>query len=161
MPTGVEPGCLLAGGVFLLGIVIVVTVLAVRMGGGGGVDIGSVQDYEPGSVVYFASDGLFVVRLRDGSLIVLSDLDPHNPPGRRSCRVTFRPDLAEGAERGRFFEACTGATYDVAGRGLGGDGLDLRRIEPEERDDGELHVNPGDVSGRAPGWRQRVGGTDA
>lgn len=135
-------------------------ILAVRMGGGGSVDLGLVQDYEPGSVVYFASDGLFVVRLGNGSLLVLSDLDPHNPPGRRSCRVTFRPDLAEGAERGRFFDACTGATYDVAGRGLGGDGLDLRRIEPEERDDGELRVNPGDVSGRAPVGRERVGDTD-
>ncbi len=139
----------------------VVAVLAVRMGGGGSVDLGSVEDYEPGSVVYFASDGLFVVRPGDGPLLILSDLDPHNPPGRRSCRVTFRPDLAVGAERGRFFDACTGATYDVAGRGLGGDGLDLRRIEPEERDDGELRVRPGDVSGRAPGWRERVGGADA
>lgn len=136
-------------------------VLAVRMGGGGSVDLGSVQDYEPGSVVYFASDGLFVVRLRDGSLLILSDLDPHNPPGRRSCRVTFRPDLAVGVERGRFFDTCTGATYDVAGRGLGGDGLDLRRIEPEERDDGELRVSPRDLSGRAPERRQRVGETDA
>ncbi len=138
----------------------VVAVLAVRMGGGGSVDLGSIEDYEPGSVVYFASDRLFVVRLRVGVLLILSDLDPHNPPGRRSCRVTFRPDLAVGSERGRFFEACTGATYDVAGRGLGGDGLDLRRIEPEERDDGELRVQPGDVSRRAPGWRERVGDAD-
>ena len=156
-----EPGCLLAGGAFLLGIIIVVVVLAVRMGGGGSVNLGLVEDYESGSVVYFASDGLFVVGLQDGSLLILSDLDPHNPPGRRSCRVTFRPDLAVGAEGGRFFDACTGATYDVAGRGLGGDGLDLRRIEPEERDDGELRVRPGDASGRAPGRRERVRGADA
>ena len=151
----------MAGGAFLLGIVVVVAVLAVRMGGGGSVDLGSIEEYEPGSVVYFASDGLFVVRLRDGSLLILSDLDPHNPPRRRSCRVTFRPDLAVAAGRGRFFDACTGATYDVAGRGLSGDGLDLRRIELEERDDGELRVRPGDVSGRAPGRRDRVGGADA
>lgn len=164
-PAKVRPGCLLAGAMLVLGAVAVLAYLAVSGGGGGRIDLGRVTDYAPGSVVYRSTDGLFVVRLADEGLIALSDLDPHNPPGRRSCRVTFRPDLGgpdlggttpmdgvagrsgDGtAERegtgGRFFDACTGAVYDLAGRGLNGDGLDLRRLPLIPGDEGRLLVEP-------------------
>jgi len=83
---------------------------------------------------------LFVVRLPDGAVVALADVDPHNPPGRTSCRVTFRPDLATSGELGRFFDACSGASYDIAGRARSGDGLDLRRIPIEQSKDGRLRV---------------------
>ena len=142
-PEGVATGCLLGGGFFLLGVVAVIALLAILMREDGRVDIGIAGDYTVEAPVYFASDHLFVVRLEDGSVIALSDLDPHNPPGRRSCRVTFRPDLGASEEPGRFFDACTGATYDVAGQALGGDDLDLIQLEVESND-GRLSVRPGE-----------------
>ena len=142
-PEGLATGCLVGGGFFLLGVVAVIAILAIQMREDGRVDIGMAGDYTVESPVYFASDHLFVVRLEDGSVIALSDLDPHNPPGRRSCRVTFRPDLGADEGPGRFFDACTGATYDVAGQALGGDDLDLIQLEVES-DDGRLSVRPGE-----------------
>ena len=110
------------------------------MSSGGAADLGAVEDYERGSVVYFATDGLFVVRLESGAIAVLSDIDPHNPVGSDDCRVTFRPDLGEGSERGRFFDVCTGSLYDMQGRALSGDGRDLEALDFEQRDDGTLHL---------------------
>ena len=142
-PEGVATGCLLGGGLFLLGAVAVIALLALTMREDGRVDIGTAGAYVAGTPVYFASDHLFVVRLEDGSVIALSDLDPHNPPGRRSCRVTFRPDLGEDEEPGRFFDACTGAMYGITGRAVQGDDLDLQQLEVES-DDERLSVRPGE-----------------
>ena len=138
---------LIAGAILAAATVILMT------RGDGSIDLGLVTDYEPGAVVYRSSDRFFVVRLTDGSMIALSDLDPHNPPGRTSCRVTFRPDLAPGAvgsgeegageASGRFFDACSGSMYDISGRGLAGDGLDLSRLTLRERD-GRLSAKPAD-----------------
>ena len=147
-PTGVKPGCLVAGGLFLagaLGAIVVVALLPLL--DDGRIDLGRVDDYPPGSVVYRATDGFYVVRAADGELVALSDLDPHNAPAWRGCRVTFRPDLAPAAatggvpEMGVFFDACTGSMYDILGRGLSGDGLDLRRIRIERSGD-SLSVSP-------------------
>lgn len=144
-----RPGCLGAVAWLALGAFAVLAVAVLRGGDGGRIDLGRADDYAPGSVVYRATDHLFVVRLtpeRAGNgddLVVLSDLDPHNPPGRRSCRVTFRPDRGEQAAGGQFYDACTGATYDITGRGLSGDGLDLQ-VLPLTRGDGERYrVRPG------------------
>lgn len=142
-PEGIASGCLVGGGFFLLGVVAVIAVLAVQMRGDGRVDVGAAGAYIAGTPVYHASDHFFVVRLEDGRVIALSDLDPHNPPGHRSCRVTFRPDLGGNEESGRFFDGCTGAMYDIAGQALGGDGLDLTQLEIES-DDGLLRVRPGE-----------------
>ncbi len=138
---------LVAGAILAAATVILLT------RGDGSIDLGLVTDYEPGAIVYRSSDRFFVVRLDDGSVIALSDLDPHNPPGRSSCRVTFRPDLRsgevgsgdEGAEdaSGRFFDSCTGSMYEISGRGLAGDGLDLSRLTLRERD-GRLSAKPAD-----------------
>lgn len=143
-PTGVQPGCLVAGGLFLVGaLAAIVFVTLLPLLDDGRIDLGHVDEYPRGSVVYRATDGFYVVRAVGGELLALSDIDPHSPPGRSSCRVTFRPDLSPGGpgETGVFFDACTGSMYDFSGRGLSGDGLDLRRI-PVERSDGSLSVSP-------------------
>ena len=112
--------------------------------GAGRVDLGRPTDYPLGSVVYRSTDSLLVVRQPGGAVVAFSDVEPHNPPGRDDCRVTFRPDLAAGAEPGRFFDICTGSMYDLTGRGLAGDGLDLRRVPVEQDDEGRLTTRPGD-----------------
>lgn len=139
-----RPGCLVAVALVALGAVVVAFV-ATR--GGGRIALGTAADYTLGSVVYRSTDYFFVVRSLDGRVLALSDLDPHNPPDRESCRVTFRPDLplegAAGESRtGRFFDGCTGATYDLEGRALNGDGLDLRPIAIQSETDGRLYVRP-------------------
>jgi hypothetical protein len=142
----VQSGCLLAAGLFALGAVFVIVFVVWTGSGDGRIALGSVKGLRPGSVVYHATDHVFVVRLVDGSPLVLSDIDPHNPPGRRTCRVTFRPDLggggADGEAGGRFFDVCSGAMYDIAGRGLQGDGLDLRRVPFELDAEGQLTILP-------------------
>jgi hypothetical protein len=144
-PTGVRSGCLLAGALFVLGAFAVIVIVALQARGGGRVSLGTLEEVEAGTAVYYATDHVFVVRLAGGDVLVLSDLDPHNPPGRRSCRVTFRPDLEPDAG-GRFFDACTGSTYNLAGIGSQGDGLDLERIEFEISDDGGLSIRSGDAA---------------
>ena len=143
-----KPGCLVAGGLFLVGALAAVVVVALLpLLDDGGIDLGRTVDYPPGSVVYRATDGFYVVRPADGEVFALSDTDPHNPPGWRGCRVTFRPDLtpaeapADAPVAGVFFDACTGSMYDIFGRGLSGDGLDLRRIAIERSGD-SLSVSP-------------------
>jgi hypothetical protein len=126
----------------LLGAVLGILAVAVWPSGGGPVDLGNIEGYQPGSVVYRSTDHLFIVRQPDGTVLALSDLDPHNPPGRSSCRVTFRPDLAQTGEVGRLFDGCTGSMYDLGGHGLSGDGLDLKQIPIQRKQDGGLQVEP-------------------
>jgi len=149
--SGVTPGCLVAVGLMVLGAVLVLLGPRLIGGGDGRVDVGNVADYEPGAVVYRSTDSLFVVGLPGGVVIALSDVDPHNPPGRSSCRVSYRPDLPAGAaddgQPGRFFDACTGSFYDLEGRGFAGDGLDLRRLPIDQDDAGRLKVRPDDAPG--------------
>ena len=143
-PTGVRPGCVVGLALIAVGMVIGIAYGAFSLRGGG-IDLGYEDDYALASVVYRSTDGLFVVRLADGELIALSDVDPHNPPGGE-CRVSFRPDLAGADGYGRFFDICSGAMYDISGRGLG-DSLDLRRLPLERGEDGKLRFagEPADV----------------
>ena len=128
---------------------VLATVATVLLGrGDGSIALGRTTDYPPGEVVYHSTERLFVVHPVDGPVIVLSDLDPHNPPRRSSCRVTFRPDLGPADAPGRFFDACTGSVYDITGRGLADDGLDLRRVPVREDEDGRLRVARDDVAKR-------------
>jgi nitrite reductase/ring-hydroxylating ferredoxin subunit len=126
-----------------LGAVVAALVTFAASRGDGRIALGTAADYAPGSVVYRSTDHFFVVRALDGRVLALSDLDPHNPPGRESCRVTFRPDLGrDESGGGRFFDACTGATYNREGRAQNGDGLDLRPIAVQQEKDGRLYVRP-------------------
>lgn len=133
-------GCVVGFAVLVVGIVIGIVIAGLSMGGDNDLDLGNVDDYPLASVVYRSTDGLFVVRRADGEVIAFSDVDPHNPAGSEECRVTFRPDLGVGDEPGRFFDICSGATYDVDGRGLGGDGVDLERLPVSQDEDGELRL---------------------
>ncbi len=117
-------------------------VMAFWPSGNGLVEIGRVEEFRPGAVVYRSTDGFFVATQPDGSVLALSDIDPHNPPGRRTCRVTFRPDLATDGETGQFFDVCTGSRYDIGGRALSGDGMDLKRLSVQQDDEGNLQVRP-------------------
>jgi len=60
--------------------------------------------------------------------------------------VTFRADLgnpgADGMPQGRFFDRCTGSTYDLDGHGLAGDGLNLRPVRVQTEDKGRLLAFP-------------------
>jgi hypothetical protein len=141
----VRPGCLIAAGAVLLGfLTVVVGSVGLMLRGAGQVDLGMLSDYAPGAVVYRSTDGPMVVRQPDGMVVAFSDVDPHNPPGREDCLVTFRPDLSAAGEPGRFFDICTGSMYDLNGRGLAGDGLDLRRVPVEQQEDGRLKARPRD-----------------
>lgn len=138
-----RPGCLIAVALVALGAALVVLVMWVWPSGDGTVDIGRVEEYRPGDVVYHSTDRFFVAAQPDGSVLALSDLDPHNPAGRRSCRVTFRPDLGVAGETGRFFDGCTGSLYDIGGHALSDDGLDLQRLAIQQDGEGHLKVKPG------------------
>ena len=141
-PTGVRSGCLVALALVALGAAVVVLAIWLWPSGDGHVEIGRVEDYRPGSVVYRSTDGFFVATQPDGSVLALSDIDPHNPPGRRTCRVTFRPDLGVAGETGRFFDSCTGSLYDIGGLALSDDGLDLTRLPVQQDEEGNLKVDP-------------------
>jgi hypothetical protein len=144
-PTAVRPGCLIGAGAIVLGFLIVVLgSVALMLRGAGDIDLGTATDYPRGSVVYRSTDGLLIVRQPDGAIVAFSDIDPHNPPGREDCLVTFRPDLAAGNEPGRFFDICSGSMYDLNGHGLAGDGLDLRQVPVEQQEDGRLKARPRD-----------------
>ena len=151
-PTGVRGGCLISVVLFAWGAILVIVFVALSGRGEERIALGSPERLHPGSVVYHASDHVFVVRRVDGSVLVLSDVDPHNPPGRQSCRVTFRPDLGtmlEGSpvgtpsslEGGRFYDVCSGALYDIDGRGLQGDGSGLRPVPFELDAEGQLTIS--------------------
>ncbi|MSP21552.1 MAG: hypothetical protein EXR66_00755 [Dehalococcoidia bacterium] len=133
---------MLAVALFALGAILVIAFVALQGRGGGRIALGSPEGLRPGSVVYHATDHVFVIRLVDGSPLVLSDIDPHNPPGRQTCRVTFRPELGgtEGLAAGRFFDVCSGAMYDIAGRSAKGDWLDLRSVPFELDSEGQLTI---------------------
>ena len=141
-PTGVRPGCLVVFGLIALGAALVLVVMLFWPSGDGQIDLGTAEEYRPGAVVYRSTDGFFVARQPDGVVLALADVDPHNPSGRSSCRVTFRPDLAVGDETGRFFDSCTGSMYDIGGRGLSGDGLDLSRLPVQQDEEGRLKAQP-------------------
>ena len=155
-PTGVRGGCLISVVLFALGAILVIVFVALSGRGEERIALGSPERLHPGSVVYHASDHVFVVRRVDGSVLVLSDVDPHNPPGRQSCRVTYRPDLGStlggspvgtpsdapsSLEGGRFYDVCSGALYDIEGRGLQGDGSDLRPVPFELDSEGQLTIS--------------------
>ncbi len=129
-------------GLVALGAAAVVLIAWLWPGGDGQIDLGVAEGYRPGSVVYRSTDGFFVAGQPDGTVLALSDIDPHNPSGRSSCRVTFRPDLAMAEESGRFFDVCTGSMYDIGGRGLADDGLDLKRLPVQQDKGGKLKVRP-------------------
>jgi hypothetical protein len=79
--------------------------------------------------------------------VAFSDADPHRTEDDSRCTVTFRPDLVgpDGPDgHGRFFDACSDSMYDITGRGLAGDGLDLSRV-PVQADGDRLRIRREDA----------------
>lgn len=116
-----------------------------------GADTGKVrlevpEAYAEGSIEFIGEKNFFLVRLRDGSFLALSDLDAANRANQaRRCRVQLTPladpGLAPEAEqlRGQMSaqsqgaasvlrESCNGAVYDLAGARLAGEGRNLDRF---------------------------------
>jgi hypothetical protein len=112
----------------------------------GRVTLNVLEAYPPGTVTRFPEEGFYVVRLPDGAVLALSDLDRANrvATGRR-CKVApiaaadpaYRPTLdryvasfsreATGATL-IFREECHGAIYDAAGMRLDSTGPNLDRL---------------------------------
>ena len=121
------------------------------------VNLGSIEDFPPGSVTSFAGtpgfdgrDGFHIVRLDDGELLALLDRDPH-----LGCAVPYRPDFVWDGRPGWFRNPCHGETYDMAGRRVFGPSpRDLDRLAVEVRN-GAVYVNPTAIT---PGARQLPGG---
>ncbi len=143
-PDGVRPGCLVAFALLMLGVIGVLLLGAFLARGDGDIQLGWLTDYEPGAMVYFSSDHVFAVRPADGPVVAFSDIDPHREDDGSRCTVPFRPDLAGPDGRGRFFDACSDSMYDITGRGLAGDGLDLSRV-PIQADGDRLRIRREDA----------------
>lgn len=128
-----------------------------------GADTGKVQldvpeAYAEGSVEFVGAKNFFLVRLRDGSFLALSDLDAANRANQaQRCRVQLTalndPSLETPAEqlRGRMSaqaagansvlrETCNGAVYDIAGANLAPEGPNLDRHPVSVNDAGRLVV---------------------
>ena len=126
--------------------------------------VGSVDDFAPGTIrtitgetgrVYgIWSDGdetmidearFHLVRLPDGELLALSAKDP-----RLGCTVVASSSgylPPRGIEGPQFFNPCSGAQYDLAGRRLFGPGpRDLDRYAVTVMRDGRIRVDLGAIS---------------
>jgi hypothetical protein len=129
-----------------------------------GADTGRVQleladAYEPGSVQYINQENFFLVRLRSGDFLALSDLDAANRSNQaRRCRVALT-SLDDGSlgvtqsvlqtqlspeangSNAVFHETCYGSTYDVTGVKLAGDGANLDRLTVSLGSNGHVVVD--------------------
>jgi hypothetical protein len=99
---------------------------------------GPLEGFEPGSITYFESDHVYVVRLSDGALIALYDLGPDAQYSLRQgatekshCRAKLgdlpqvmaeQADLSlpAGFEKTGFNQLCDGGWWDALGRRLSG-----------------------------------------
>lgn len=115
--------------------------------------------YSPGSVTRIADRGFYVVRLPDGTVLALSDLDAANRAASdRRCRVAviaagdpalpallarYRNSFSDAAAGASlvFREDCHGALYDPAGIRLDADGPNLDRYVTKTNGDGRLVVS--------------------
>lgn len=177
-PDAVRPpvalGCFaLLAAVVVLGAAIVFVVIFLDSGADSGkVRLEVPEAYAEGSIEFIGEKNFFLVRLRDGSFLALSDLDAANRANQaRRCRVQLTglsdPSLGvdpdqlrgqmsaqSGGALGVLRETCNGAIYDVAGARLEGEGPNLDRFPVTIDSAGRLLV---DSSKRE--CSQRSGGT--
>jgi hypothetical protein len=130
----------------------------------GELELKEVEAYARGSYEFVGDRNFYVVRLVDGAILALSDLDAANRAAQgRRCRVapiaTSDPTLAgllrrfeakltgqaEGATL-LFREDCNGAIYNVLGERLDAEGPNLDRYELTVNERGRVVV---DVSRRS------------
>jgi hypothetical protein len=95
---------------------------------------GPLTAFEPGSVTYFESEHLFIVRLMDGALLALYDLGPRmqalfldsGDKDWLKCRAQLVADttglgsVPAGFDDRVLREPCHGSTWDASGRRLFG-----------------------------------------
>lgn len=129
-----------------------------------GADTGKLQlevpeAYAEGSIEFVGEKNFFLVRLRDGSFLAISDLDIANRANQaRRCRVQLtgvndpslgvNPDQLRGQMSAQsegsgsvLRETCNGAIYDVAGARLAGEGPNLDRFPVSIDSAGRLLVD--------------------
>jgi hypothetical protein len=117
------------------------------------------EAYEPGSIEFVGAHNFFIVRLRDGSFLALSDLDAANRANQaRRCRVGVasvadpglpldQPSLsakmspAAAGTTAILRENCNGAVYDISGVLLSSTGPNLDRYPIEIAASGNLLVD--------------------
>ena len=131
------------------------------------VNLGSIEDFPPGSVTSFAGtlgfdgrDGFHIVRLDDGEFVALVAKLPHPNP---DCIAGYRPDFEYDGRGGWFFEPCRNAVFDMAGhQALRRWPGDLDRLAVEVRD-GLVYVDPHAItpglSELPDGYEFQTGGT--
>ncbi len=118
------------------------------------VDVGSIEDFPPGSVTPFGDAveplAFHVVRVDAGKLPALVARVPHPDP---ECVVAYRPDFSLHGRTGWCLDTCRPFTYDLAGhethpRVSLPRGLDRLAVEVR---DGEVYV---DRTAVTPGERR-------
>lgn len=154
-------GCIivLAGVVVFVGVFAFAILFLESGANAGNVRLDDQDAYAPGSVEYVGNANLFLVRLRDGSFVALSDLDaPNRATSARRCRVALvglnDPGLGASAETLQrqmsasaagasaiLREACNGAVYDIAGARLEGDGPNLDRYPVTIARSGRIEID--------------------
>lgn len=117
--------------------------------------------YGPGTVTRIAGRGFYLVRLPDGAVLALSDLDAANRAAAdRRCKVSAMAaddpalpgllaryrnsfSLAAAGASLIFREDCHGALYDPAGIRLDADGPNLDRYATSTNGEGRVVVSLG------------------
>ncbi|MEO9255234.1 MAG: hypothetical protein ABI305_06830 [Tepidiformaceae bacterium] len=154
-------GCTFA--VLAVGIVVLIMVFGIVFlnsgAKGGTVELNAPAAYAAGSLEYESSENFYLVRLRSGTFLALSDLDAANRANAaKRCRVapisTADPELpallkqyaggmsADAAGSSVLFrETCNGAIYDLTGARLDSAGPNLERLSIDTNRAGKLVVN--------------------
>jgi hypothetical protein len=114
--------------------------------------------YPAGTLEFVQAHNVYLVKLRDGSFLALSDLDAANRANQaRRCRVSpinpvdpvlpgllekYAPKFSPAAANGNliFRETCNGALYDLSGWRLDGAGPPLDRFETGINTEGQVTV---------------------
>ncbi len=147
-------------GVLFLGALAGAVIVFLDSGADSGVVTLEVADaYERGSAQFLGAQNVYLVRLRDGSFLALSDLDAANRANQQQrCRVTainpFDPALGQALERfaskvspdaagARFVlrETCNGAHYDLTGWRLDASGPPLDRYATGTDEQGRVTID--------------------
>lgn len=74
------------------------------------VTVGREQDLEVDQPVRVIEQRLWLVKLKDGEIIALSQRSTH-----RGCTVGWRPDMVFDNKKGWFRDVCSGSTWDLNG----------------------------------------------
>ena len=114
------------------------------------INVGSAEGYEPGSVIHYDVEHIFVVRLAGGEFIALYDKSPQQQERLGDCRVRYDEDrLPAGLDQlpgmeGALVEVCNELTtiWRVDGQFASGTGYgNLDRFETSIDQNGDLLID--------------------